>query len=117
MSGCVLRPSTLRALPASARVRLGFDGIFESNPTQKVTVGCLIAVAAMGAAEAQEQPLPPVTVDAPVARPKPPAPKPSAEQIRARNALRRIARERAAAAARAQGAGGADARENAGQEQ
>jgi catecholate siderophore receptor len=55
----------------------------------------------MGGAEAQEQSLPPVTVDAPIARPKPPAAKPSPEQIRARNALRRIARERAAAAARA----------------
>ena len=37
-------------------------------------------------AEAQEQSLPAVTVDAPIARPKPPAAKPSPEQIRARNA-------------------------------
>src|SRR5580693_2900407 len=110
MSGCVLRPSTLRALPTSARVRLGFDGIFESSSTQKVTVGCLIAVAAIGVADAQEQPLPPVTVDAPVARPKPPAPKPSAEQIRARNAIRRVARERAAAAARAKAEAEAEAK-------
>jgi catecholate siderophore receptor len=97
MSSDVLRPSTLRALPGGR----SFDGVFESSSTQKVTVGCLIAVAAMGGAEAQEQSLPPVTVDAPIARPKPPAAKPSPEQIRARNALRRIARERAAAAARA----------------
>ncbi len=96
MSGMV-RPGTLRALP----VWCGFDGVFERNPTQKVTVGCLIAVAAVSAAEAQEQPLPPVTVDAPIARPKPAAAKPSPEQIRARNALRRIAREKSAAAARA----------------
>jgi catecholate siderophore receptor len=100
MNGCVLRPGTLRALPASARVRLGFDGIFE-NPTQKVTVGCLIAVAAIGGAEAQEKTLPPVTVDAPVARPKPPAPKPSPQHTRARNALRRIARQNAMIAAAA----------------
>ncbi|MGA8649137.1 MAG: TonB-dependent receptor plug domain-containing protein [Xanthobacteraceae bacterium] len=93
----MVRPGTLRALP----VWCGFDGVFERNPTQKVTVGCLIAVAAVSAAEAQEQPLPPVTVDAPIARPKPAAAKPSPEQIRARNALRRIAREKSAAAARA----------------
>jgi catecholate siderophore receptor len=97
MNGSVFRPGTLRALAGLRSV----DGVFESSSTQKVTVGCLIAVAAMGGAEAQEQSLPPVTVDAPIARPKPPAAKPSPEQIRARNALRRVAREKAAAAARA----------------
>jgi catecholate siderophore receptor len=46
-------------------------------------------------AEAQETPLPPVTIDAPTARPKPAAPpRPTAAQIRARNELRRISRER-----------------------
>src|SRR6202021_2613643 len=44
-----------------------------------------------GGAEAQQSDLPPVTVDAPVARPKPAATKPTADQIRARNALRRAA--------------------------
>ena len=113
MSSGVLRPSTLRALP---EVR-SLDGIFESNPTQKVTVGCLIAVAAMGgSAEAQEQTLPPVTVDAPIARPKPPIAKPSPEQIRARNSLRRIARERAAAAARAKAEAEAEAKKQLAQQ-
>ena len=97
MSSGVLRPSTLRAVPGLR----SFDEVLESSSTQKITVGCLIAVAAMGGAEAQEQTLPPVTVDAPIARPKPPVAKPSPEQIRARNAFRRIARERAEAAARA----------------
>jgi catecholate siderophore receptor len=97
MNGSVFRPGTLRALAGLRSV----DGIFESSSTQKVTVGCLIAVAAMGGAEAQEQSLSPVTVDAPIARQKPPAAKPSPEQIRARNALRRIAREKAAAVVRA----------------
>ena len=77
MSGMV-RPGTLRALP----VWCAFDGVFEGNATQKVTVGCLIAVAAMSGAEAQEQPLPPVTVEAPIARPKPPAAKPPPEHNR-----------------------------------
>ena len=111
MSGMV-RPGTLRALP----VWCGFDGVFERNPTQKVTVGCLIAVAAMSGAEAQEQPLPPVTVEAPIARPKPPAAKPSPEQIRARNALRRARRRRPAAAARAKQRGEAAAKVQAAQQ-
>jgi len=51
-----LRPSTLRGVPALR----GFEGVFESNPGQAVTVGCLIAVAAVGGAEAQDKPLPPV---------------------------------------------------------
>ena len=111
MSGGVLRPDTLRVLPGLR----SFDGVLE-NPTQKVTVGCLIAVAAMGSAEAQEQSLPPVTVDAPTARPKPPAAKPSPEQIRARDALRRIAREKAAAAARAKAEAEAEAKKQLAQQ-
>jgi catecholate siderophore receptor len=111
MSGGVLRPDTLRVLPGL----WSFDGVLE-NPTQKVTVGCLIAVAAMGSAEAQEQSLPPVTVAAPIARPKPPAAKPSPEQIRARNALRRIAREKAAAAARAKAEAEAEAKKQLAQQ-
>ena len=112
MSSGVLRPSTLRALPGLR----SFDEVLENSATQKVTVGCLIAVAAMGSAEAQEQSLPPVTVDAPIARPKPPAAKPSPEQIRARNALRRIAREKAAAAARAKAEAEAEAKKQLAQQ-
>ena len=108
----VLRPSSLRALPGKSQL----DFLLENNPTQKVTVGCLIAVAAMTAADAQEQPLPPVTVEAPIARPKPPAAKPSPEQIRARNALRRAAKERAAAAARAKQQAAAEAKVQAAQQ-
>jgi catecholate siderophore receptor len=110
--GEMLRPATLRGFPALR----GLEGVFESNPTQKVTVGCLIAVAAMTGAEAQEQPLPPVTVDAPIARPKPPAAKPSTEQIRVRNALRRAAKERAAAAALAKQQAEAEAKKQLAQQ-
>jgi catecholate siderophore receptor len=92
----VLRPDSLRTFATLNR----FEGVLENSPTQKVTVGCLIAVAAMTAAEAQEQPLPPVTVEAPIARPKPPAAKPSPQQLRVRAALRRAAREKAAALAK-----------------
>ena len=52
----------------------------------------MIAVASFSGAEAQQSNLPPVTVDAPVARPRPAASKPTPDQIRARNALRRAAR-------------------------
>ena len=52
-------------------------------------------------AEAQEQPLPPVTVEAPVARKKPPAAKPTPEQLRVRAALRRAARAKQSRAGQA----------------
>jgi catecholate siderophore receptor len=85
----------------------------ESSATRKVAVGCLIAVASITSAEAQQQPpapaaaagaqpLPPVTVPAPTVRKKPVTAKPTAEQLRIRNALRRAARtKQRAAAARA----------------
>jgi catecholate siderophore receptor len=55
-------------------------------------VAGLMAAASFSGAEAQQDPLPPVTIEAPVARPRPAAAKPTPEQIRARNALRRAAR-------------------------
>ncbi|MET0906243.1 MAG: TonB-dependent siderophore receptor [Bradyrhizobiaceae bacterium] len=54
-------------------------------------VASLIAVASFGGAEAQQANLPPVNVDAPVARPRPVS-KPTPDQLRARQALRRAAR-------------------------
>src|ERR1700687_1958334 len=66
---------------------------FENNSGKKVSaVASLIAVASFSGAEAQQSNLPPVTVDAPVERPRPAASKPTPDQIRARNALRRAAR-------------------------
>jgi catecholate siderophore receptor len=89
--GRVITPRSLRSF---ATVSLSAEG-FENNSPKKVTaVAGLIAVASVSAAEAQQSNLPPVTVDAPVARPKPSAAKPSPEQVRARNALRRAAREK-----------------------
>ncbi len=93
----VLRPVSLRAFAGAGL----FDAAFEGKTRRKVSVGCLIAVASVTAAEAQEQPLPPVTVEAPIARPKPPTPtKLTPEQRRVRAALRRAAREKAAELAR-----------------
>jgi catecholate siderophore receptor len=90
--------------PLSLRSRLATDAFqiaLEATPGRKVTVGCLIAVASISAAEAQQAPLAPVTVEAPVAKKKPAATKPTAEQLRVRAALRRAAREKAAAQAAA----------------
>jgi catecholate siderophore receptor len=94
----VLRPLSLRSFVSVSQQEAGF----ESSTTRKVSVGCLIAIASVTAAEAQEQPLPPVTVEAPIARPKPPVSKPTPEQRRLRAALRRAAREKAEALARQQ---------------
>ena len=66
---------------------------FDNYSGRKVSaVAGLMAVASFSGAEAQQSNLPPVTVDAPVARPRPAATAPSRDQIRARNALRRAAR-------------------------
>ena len=86
----------MRTRTATELLNEAFDG----NPTRKVTVSCLIAVASISGAEAQQSPLPPVTVEAPVVRKKPAATKPTAEQIRVRNALRRAARAKQEALAK-----------------
>ncbi len=65
----------------------------DSYSGKKVSaVAGLIAVASFSGAEAQQSALPPVTIDAPVARPRPAAAKPTADQVRARTAMRRAAR-------------------------
>ncbi|TXM64676.1 hypothetical protein FV218_21970, partial [Methylobacterium sp. WL69] len=64
-------------------------------------MACVIAAGSIGGAQAQGAPasaLPAVTVDAPVARPRPPAPRPSVAQVRARTALRQVVRTRRVAA-------------------
>jgi len=74
-------------------VNLVSDAV-DGNSGKKVSaVAGLIAVASFSGAEAQQSNLPPVTVDAPVTRPRPAASKPTPEQIRVRNALRRAARQ------------------------
>jgi catecholate siderophore receptor len=82
-------PRSLRSIAAMNAV----SETFENNSGKKVSaVAGLIAVASVTGAEAQQSNLPPVTVEAPVARPKPAASKPSPDQVRARNALRRAAK-------------------------
>ncbi len=79
-------PRSLRSIATINSV----DEKLDNNSGRKVSaVAGLIAVASFSGAEAQQSNLPPVTVDAPVARPRPAASKPSPDQLRARTALRR----------------------------
>jgi catecholate siderophore receptor len=84
--------------PSSLRSNAALNSIsetFENYSGRKVSaVASLMAVATFSGAEAQQSNsnLPPVTVDAPVVRPRPAVSKPTPDQIRARNALRRAAR-------------------------
>jgi catecholate siderophore receptor len=82
-------PRSLRSNAAINSVGEKFDGY---SGRKVSAVAGLMAVASFSGAEAQQLPLPPVTVDAPVARARPAASKPTPDQIRARNALRRAAR-------------------------
>lgn len=82
--------------PRSLRIEAAINSVgqtIENNSGKKVSaVAGLIAVASFTGAEAQQSSLPPVTVDAPVSRPRPAASKPSPDQVRARSALRRASR-------------------------
>jgi catecholate siderophore receptor len=81
-----------RSLRSSATVN-SVDEKIDNNSGRKVSaVAGLIAVASFSGAEAQQSNLPPVTIDAPVARPRPATSTPSPDQVRARTALRRAAR-------------------------
>jgi catecholate siderophore receptor len=88
--GQVLTPRSLRAIAANNFA----DGRFEGSVSgAKVSaVAGLIVAASFSGAEAQPSELPPVSVDAPVARSKPTNSKPTSDQVRARNALRRASR-------------------------
>ncbi|MBR0713300.1 TonB-dependent siderophore receptor [Bradyrhizobium liaoningense] len=87
--GQAVAPKSLRSIATFELL----DEKFDAGSAKAVSAFAgLIAVASFsGTAEAQQSNLPPVAVDAPVERPRPAASKPSAEQIRARNALRRAA--------------------------
>jgi catecholate siderophore receptor len=95
--GQVLAPKSLRSMAAFNSI----DEKFEGGSGRAVSaVAGLIAVASFpGNAEAQQSNLPPVTVDAPLERPRPAASKPSPEQVRARNAIRRAAQRQQTAQA------------------
>src|SRR6266566_4336158 len=86
----------LARAPRSLRFDAAINSVDEkldNNSGRKVSaVAGLIAVASFSGAEAQQSNLPPVTIDAPVARPRPATSTPSPDQVRARTALRTAAR-------------------------
>jgi len=84
----------------SVAVRKSFSSNLDGATGKTVSaVASLIAVASVsGGAQAQQTNLPPVNVDAPKERPRSAAAKPTPDQVRARNALRRAAQQRQQAA-------------------
>ncbi len=86
--GHAIAPKSLRSIAAVDLADEKFESIYGKRVT---AVAGLIAVASVTGAEAQQSKLPPVTVDAPVARPRPADARPNPEQVRARTALRRAA--------------------------
>ncbi|WP_375161881.1 TonB-dependent receptor [Bradyrhizobium sp. RDT46] len=92
--GQVVAPKSLRSVAAFDLVDEKFAGVSGKKVS---AVASLIAAASVSSgAQAQQSNLPPVTVDAPIERPRPTASKPSPEQVRARNAIRRAAQREAA---------------------
>ena len=82
-----------RSLRANAAINFHDDRLEGYSGRTVSAVAGLVAVASFsGGAEAQQSNLPPVSVDAPVARQKPAANAPTPDQVRARNALRRAAK-------------------------
>src|SRR5690242_359619 len=93
--GQVVAPKSLRSVAAFDFADEKFTGVSGKKAS---AVASLIAVASVSSgAQAQQSNLPPVTVDAPVERPRPTASKPSPAQVRARNAIRRAAQREQAA--------------------
>jgi catecholate siderophore receptor len=88
--GMARAPRSLRANAAADFIDERLDGY---SGRKVSAVAGLVAVASFtGGAEAQQSNLPPVSVDAPVSRPKPVASAPTPDQVRARDALRRAAK-------------------------
>src|ERR1700722_17315916 len=85
-----------RSLRSNAAVHSSNERLDQTSTRKVSAVAGLVAVASFSGAEAQQTNLPPVTVDAPVARAKPAAAGPTADQVRARNALRRAAKRQQA---------------------
>jgi catecholate siderophore receptor len=84
-------PRSLRSTAARQSLVGNFDGAAGKTVS---TVASLIAVASVSSgAQAQQTNLPPVNVDAPKERPRSTAAKPTPDQVRARNALRRAGQQ------------------------
>ncbi|MDA9430786.1 TonB-dependent receptor [Bradyrhizobium sp. CCBAU 51627] len=94
--GMARAPRSLRSAAARRALSSNFDVAAGKTVS---TVASLIAVASVSSgAQAQQTNLPPVNVDAPKERPRSTVAKPTPDQVRARNALRRAAQQRQRAA-------------------
>ncbi|MGL9618284.1 TonB-dependent receptor [Bradyrhizobium sp. U531] len=93
--GQVVAPKSLRSVAAFDLLDEKFAGV--SGKRASAVAGLMAVASVSSGAQAQQSNLPPVTVDAPVERPRPTASKPSPEQVRARNAIRRAAQRDQAA--------------------
>ncbi|MFT4117635.1 MAG: TonB-dependent siderophore receptor, partial [Bradyrhizobium sp.] len=87
--GLARAPRSLRSIAGRNSIEAKVDG--NSGKAVSAVAGLIAAASFSGNADAQQSNLPPVTVDAPVERARPAASKPTPEQVRARNALRRAA--------------------------
>lgn len=93
----VRAPRSLRSTAARQASGSNFDA---ATGKAVSAVASLIAVASVSSgAQAQQTTLPPVNVDAPKERPRSTAAKPTPDQVRARNALRRAAQRQQAVTA------------------
>ncbi len=81
--GAITVPKSLRA----------YGVISTADKSLAAQAACLFAVGSVSSAEAQQAALPPVTVDAPIAKKKQVVSTPSPAQKRARAALRRRTKE------------------------
>lgn len=90
--GLAVAPRSLRAI--AARNSFELDG--NSGKAVSAVAGLIAVASVSSGAQAQQSSLPPVNVDAPVERSRPTASKPTPEQVRARNALRRAAQRQQA---------------------
>ncbi|WP_092230379.1 TonB-dependent receptor [Bradyrhizobium sp. Gha] len=94
--GMARAPRSLRSTAARTSLGSSFDAATGKTVS---AVASLIAVASVSSgAQAQQSTLPPVNVDAPKERPRSTTAKPTPDQVRARNALRRAAQQRQQAA-------------------
>jgi catecholate siderophore receptor len=93
--GMTKTPRSLRSVAVRKSVGNNFDAA--TGRTVSAVASLIAAASVSSGAQAQQSNLPPVTVDAPVQRPRPVASKPTSDQVRARNALRRAAQRQQAA--------------------
>jgi catecholate siderophore receptor len=92
--GLAVAPRSLRTIAVRNSNEEKPDG--NSGKAVSAVAGLIVVASVSGGAQAQQSSLPPVNVDAPVERQRPSASRPTPEQVRARNALRRAAQRQQA---------------------